>query len=148
MNKNNKSKHKTKEEEINEVLIDLENDLNNFKLSIDQRDKKSRRVYQAIELPKKEYQKVMHENNQLKRQVLGLRKAHENKKQIKRKYIIKQPDTESNSEQSGSEQSDKEKEYPEIKPPKKIKTEEIKKPIKKTKEKSKKQKLFEYINKK
>ena len=46
--------------------------------------------------------------------MLGLRKAHENKIQIKRKCIIKQPDTESNSEQSGSEQSDKEKEYPEI----------------------------------
>ena len=135
MNKNNKSKHKTKEEEINEVLIDLENDLNNFKLSIDQRDKKSRRVYQAIELPKKEYQKVMHENNQLKRQVLGLRKAHENKKQIKRKYIIKQPDTESNSEQSGSEQSDKEKEYPEIKPPKKNKNRGDKKTNKKNKRK-------------
>ena len=30
MNKNNKNKLKTKEEEINELLIELENDLNNF----------------------------------------------------------------------------------------------------------------------
>ena len=57
MNKNKKRKHKTKEEEINEVLIDLENDLNNFKLNIDQRDKKSRRVYQAIGASKKRISK-------------------------------------------------------------------------------------------
>ena len=30
MNKNNKNKRKTKDEEINEVLIELENDLNNL----------------------------------------------------------------------------------------------------------------------
>ena len=36
----NKKKQKTKEKEINEVLIELENDLNNFKLNIDQQDKK------------------------------------------------------------------------------------------------------------
>ena len=30
MNKNNKNKRKTKDEEINEVLIELENDLNNI----------------------------------------------------------------------------------------------------------------------
>ena len=50
MNKNNKSKHKTKEEEINEVLIDLENDQNNFKLNIDQKDKKIKEYIKLLEL--------------------------------------------------------------------------------------------------
>ena len=45
MNRNNKNKRKTKQEEINEVLIDLEKDLNNFKLNIDQKDKKNKGIY-------------------------------------------------------------------------------------------------------
>ena len=41
MNTNKKIKQKTKDQEINDVLKDLENDLNNFKLNIDQKDKKN-----------------------------------------------------------------------------------------------------------
>ena len=113
MNKNNKSKRKTKEKEINEVLIDLENDLNNFKLNIDQKDKKIKEYIKLLELAKKEYQKVTHENNQLKQQILGLRKAYQNKKQIKRNYVIEQPETELSSEESAGEEE--KEEYPEIK---------------------------------
>ena len=75
MNKSNKSKRKTEEEEINEVLIDLENDLNSFKLNIDQRDKKIKEYIRLLELAKKEYQKTTHENNQLKRQNIGFKKG-------------------------------------------------------------------------
>ena len=113
MNKNNKSKRKTKEKEINEVLIDLENDLNNFKLNIDQKDKKIKEYIKLLELAKKEYQKVTHENNQLKQQILGLRKAYQNKKQIKRNYVIEQPEIELSSEESAGEEE--KEEYPEIK---------------------------------
>ena len=117
MNKNNKSKRKTKEKEINEVLIDLENDLNNFKLNIDQKDKKIKEYIKLLELAKKEYQKVTHENNQLKQQILGLRKAYQNKKQIKRNYVIEQPEIELSSEESAGEEE--KEEYPEIKQKKK-----------------------------
>ena len=37
MNRNNK-KQKTKDQEINEVLVELENELSNFKLNIDQKE--------------------------------------------------------------------------------------------------------------
>ena len=80
MNKNNKNKRKRKEEEINKVLIELENDLSNFKLNIDQKDKKIKEYIRLLELAKKEYQKVTHENNQLKQQILVLRKAYQSKK--------------------------------------------------------------------
>ena len=80
MNKNNKNKRKIKEEEINKVLIELENDLSNFKLNIDQKDKKIKEYIRLLELAKKEYQKVTHENNQLKQQILVLRKAYQSKK--------------------------------------------------------------------
>ena len=66
MHRNNKKKQKIKEEEINEVLIELEKDLNNFKLNIDQKDKKIKEYIRLLELAEKEYQKVIHENNQLK----------------------------------------------------------------------------------
>ena len=62
----NKKKQKTKEKEINKVLIELEKDLNNFKLNIDQKDKKIKEYIRLLELGKKEHQKVIHENNQLK----------------------------------------------------------------------------------
>ena len=86
MNRNNKNKRRTKEEEIKEVLIELENDLNNFKVNIDQKDKKIKEYIKLLELAKKKYQKVTHENNQLKQQILALRKAYKkktNKKKIR-----------------------------------------------------------------
>ena len=105
------------------MLIELENDLNNFKLSIDQTDKKKKK------LAKKEYQKVTHENKQLKQQILGLRKAYHNKEQIKRKYVIEQPEVESSSEESGEEQEQEQEQYPKI-VQKKNKTKIKKEPIK------------------
>ena len=95
------------------MLIELENDLNNFKLSIDQKDKKKEYI-RLLELAKKEYQKVTHENIQLKQQILGLRKAYHNKEQIKRKYIIEQPEVESSSEESDEEQEQEQEQYPKI----------------------------------
>ena len=53
MNRNNKNKRRTKEEEIKEVLIELENDLNNFKVNIDQKDKKIKEYIKLLELAKK-----------------------------------------------------------------------------------------------
>ena len=62
----NKKKQKTKEKEISKVLIELEKDLNNFKLNIDQKDKKIKEYIRLLELGKKEHQKVIHESNELK----------------------------------------------------------------------------------
>ena len=114
-------------------------------MNIDQKDKKIKEYIKLLELATKEYQKVVHENSQLKQQRFALRKAYQNKKQIKRKYVIEQPEIESDSKESGSEE--KEEEYPEI-IQRKTKTKETKEPIKKSKEKNKKQKFFDYTNKK
>ena len=108
MNRNNKNKRKTKEEEISEVLIELENDLNNFKLNIDQKDKKINEYIRLLELAKIEYQNVVHENNQLKQQILAQTKAYQNKKQVKRKYVIEQPEVKSDSDESAGDEIPKE----------------------------------------
>ena len=74
MNKNKKIKVKTKDQEIKELLKDLEKDLSNFKLDNDNKDRKIKEYVRLLQLARNEYQKVVQENNLLKRQTLGLRK--------------------------------------------------------------------------
>ena len=75
MNKNKKIKVKTKDQEIRELLKDLEKDLSNFKLDNDNKDRKIKEYVRLLQLARNEYQKVVQENNLLKRQILGLRKS-------------------------------------------------------------------------
>ena len=56
-------------------MTDLEKDLGNFKLDIDNKDKKSKEYIRLLELPRNEYRKVVQENNLLERQVLGHRQS-------------------------------------------------------------------------
>ena len=63
MNINNKRKQKTKDEEIKELLTELEQELGNFKLNIDQKDKEA---FTLLELARTEYKKFVQENNLLK----------------------------------------------------------------------------------
>ena len=83
----------------------------------------------------------MQENNLLKRQILGLRQSRpKQRNQIKRKYIVENSDSETDSPYKSDYQGNEEKEedqYPEIKE-KKLKT----KTVKKTNQ-NKRQKLFE-----
>ena len=74
MNKNKKIRVKTKDQEIKELLKDLEKDLSNFKLDNDNKDRKIKEYVRLLQLARNEYQKVVQENNLLKRQTLGLRK--------------------------------------------------------------------------
>ena len=59
MNINKKRKQKTKDEEINKLLAELEQDLGNFKLNIDQKDKKNKEYVSLLELARTEYKKVV-----------------------------------------------------------------------------------------
>ena len=59
MNINKKRKQKTKDEEINKLLTELEQDLGNFKLNIDQKDKKNKEYVSLLELARTEYKKVV-----------------------------------------------------------------------------------------
>ena len=52
-----------------------------------------------LQLAKREYQKVHQENRHLRQQLPQTRKNYQNKKQIKRKYIIEQPKSESSTEE-------------------------------------------------
>ena len=68
MNKNKKIKVKTKDQEIRELFKDLEKDLSNFKLDNDNKDRKIKEYVRLLQLARNEYQKVVQENNLLKRQ--------------------------------------------------------------------------------
>ena len=59
MNINKKRKQKAKDEEINKLLTELEQDLGNFKLNIDQKDKKNKEYVSLLELTRTEYKKVV-----------------------------------------------------------------------------------------
>ena len=83
MNKNKKIKVKTKDQEIKELLTDLEKDLSNFKLENDNKDRKLKEYIRLLELARNEYQKVVQENNLLKRQILGLRQSRPKQKKKK-----------------------------------------------------------------
>ena len=128
------------------MLVDLEKDLGDFKFENDNKDRKIKEYIRLLELARNEYQKVVQENNLLKRQILGLRQTRpKQKNQIKRKYIVENSDSETDSPYESDYQENEEKEedqYPEIKE-KKVKTKTVKKP-----NQNKKQHLFEYINKK
>ena len=56
---NKKRKQKTKDEEINKLLTELEQDLSNFKLNIDQKDKKKKECVSLLELARAEYKKLV-----------------------------------------------------------------------------------------
>ena len=77
--KKNKNK-KTSNDDIKELLIELEQDLGNFKLNIDQKDKKIKEYIALLELTRTEYKKVVQENNLSKRQLLGLKSTQPKRK--------------------------------------------------------------------
>ena len=54
----NKKKQKARDQGINEVLVELGKDLNNFKLNIDQKDKKIKEFIRLLELAKKEIKRL------------------------------------------------------------------------------------------
>ena len=63
MNESKKIKLKTKEQEIKDLLPDLEKDLGNFKLDIDNKDRKIKEYLGLLELARNKYRKVALENN-------------------------------------------------------------------------------------
>ena len=65
MNRKTK-KVKTREEQIEEVLLFLEKNLTNFQVTIDKRDEKIQEYIRLLKLTKIEYQKLFNENKILK----------------------------------------------------------------------------------
>ena len=65
---------------MNEVLLELDKDLSNFKLNIDKKDKTIKEYIRLLALANKKYQKLFEENKQLKHQLLKTRKKLSTKK--------------------------------------------------------------------
>ena len=64
---NRKTKNvKTREEQIEEVLLFLEKNLTNFQVTIDKRDETIQEYIRLLKLTKIEYQKLFNENKILK----------------------------------------------------------------------------------
>ena len=102
--------------------------MSNFKLDNDNKDRKLKEYIRLLELARNEYRKEVQENNLLKRQILGLRQSRpKQKKQIKRKYIAENTDSETDSPYESDYQENKEKQedqYAKIKE-KKVKTKTV-----------------------
>lgn len=70
MNKiNKKNPQKTREQHIEDVLIDLEKSLPNFQLTIQKKDKAIQEYVRLLNLTKLEYQKPFQENKILKENI-------------------------------------------------------------------------------
>ena len=111
MNKHEKIKVKTKDQEIKELLTDSEKDLSNFKLDNDNKDRKLKEYIRLLELARNEYRKVVQESSLLKRQILGLTQSWpKQKKQIKIKYIVENTDSDIDSPYESDYQENEEKE--------------------------------------
>ena len=65
LNRLNKKKQKTREQHTKDVLIDLEQDLKIFQLTIQKKDKTVQEYVRLLKLIKEEYQKLFHENKTL-----------------------------------------------------------------------------------
>ena len=87
MNRSKKIKVKTKDQDVKELLTDLEKDLSNFKLDNDKKDRKLKEYIRLLELARKEYRKVVQENNLLKRQILGFRQYRPKQKKTDKKKL-------------------------------------------------------------
>ena len=61
------NKGKTREQHIEDVLIDLKKDLSNFQLSLQTKDKTIKEYVRLLNLTKTEYQNIFNENRQLKK---------------------------------------------------------------------------------
>ena len=61
------NKEKTREQHIEDVLIDLKKDLSNFQLSLQTKDKTIKEYVRLLNLTKTEYQNIFNENRQLKK---------------------------------------------------------------------------------
>ena len=104
-------KQKAKDDEIKKLLTDLEQDLGNFKLNIDQKDRKIKEYINLLALATTEYKKVVPENNLLKRQLLGLKstQAKQKKTPIKRRYVVAKSDSETDYAAESEPESEEEK---------------------------------------
>ena len=86
---NNKKIQNTREQHIEEALIDLEKDLMNFQLSLQTKDKTIKEYVRLLNLTKIEYQEIFNENRQSKEKIILLEKEKNTINGKKEKVIKK-----------------------------------------------------------
>ena len=74
MSKSFLKKLKTREQHIEDVLVELEKDLANFQLTVQKKDKTIQEYIQLLKLTKQEYQKLFQENKLLKERRYSIEK--------------------------------------------------------------------------
>ena len=74
MSKSFKKKQKTREQHIEDVLVDLEKDLANFHQTVQKKDKTIQEYVRLLKLTKQEYQKLFQESKLLKERINSIEK--------------------------------------------------------------------------
>ena len=76
---------KKREEYIEEVLVELGEDLSNFQMTVDKKDKRMQENIRLLKLVEIEYQRVLNENKSLKQEIELIKKQNQIEKQTTEK---------------------------------------------------------------
>ena len=80
MNRINKQKKKSREEHIEDELVELEKNLSNFQITIEKKDKTIQEHVRLLKLTKQKYQKLFQENKIIKEKLNLIQKENDTKK--------------------------------------------------------------------
>ena len=80
INRINRKKQKSREEHIEDELVELKKDLLNFQITAQKKDKTIQEYVRLLKLTKQEYQKLFQENKILKDKLNLIQKEKNNKK--------------------------------------------------------------------
>ena len=76
----NKKKKKSREEHIEDELVELEKNLSNFQITIEKKDKTIQEHVRLLKLTKQKYQKLFQENKIIKEKLNLIQKENDTKK--------------------------------------------------------------------
>ena len=99
MSKSFKKKKKTREQHIEDVLVDLEKDIANFQLTVQKKGKTIQEYVRLLKLTKREYQKLFQENKLLKERINSIGKENIVKKTAKKRQYKVETDSVEEEEQ-------------------------------------------------
>ena len=137
MNKSLKKK-KTKEQHIEDVLVELEKGISNFQVMIQKKDKTIQGYMRLLKLTKVEYQKLFHKNKTLKEKIEAIEKKRNIKKEEKIIKMQYKPEADSEEEQEEQSEASEEEDFASGDEPKTVVYKKIAKHKKKEKNKTKK----------
>ena len=99
-----KTNEQTKNKQIALVLAELENDIQNFKITIQKKDEQLLKFSKLIKATKTEYQKLHKENADLKKYIV--KKKHDQQKQQRYQHYQQQFENESDEGEAEEEENE------------------------------------------